>query len=367
MNKRKLQLLLSIPISFILFLSLPLIVLAQDTNRGLIVNITSHTENISINSNTVFAKIEPEEISLFSMELVNDYSDNRSITVIPSIENILLENSVPVIDDSTRELNDNPKAWIALDIEKDSPISLGGGENKGLTATLNIPSGARPGTHQVMINFPIDSGEEASTDNTVGLNSTLRVLVFFTVEGDFTFEPSIKDFYIADAEGNKKDEFRSGEKAFAHVILGNTGNIYYRPYGDVFVYRDISDPIEKLEFNPNDNIVPHNNTREFVYEINTGSFYNQDGTNFFNQYNWSNFFDFTYGSYKVSYNGIFKPSTEVDANKLDNATKAESIEGDLKIVSDQVKILIGLVVFVLTLGGLIILIRKLTSQNKVKL
>jgi len=292
--------------------------------------------------------------------LRNDIESKIDVTIYPTVVNVLQkEDGSPEFDTSQRSLDFDFAKWFTL--EKNE-FGLQSRQNKEFTYTIKIPANATGGTHTAFILFPRVKDANAQLNNATGLNDQLGLPVFLTIKKDIDFKGSIKDMYTTDISNNKKSTFFYGNEV-THIIVDNPGNIYIRPFGNVFIHKgDTTKPIKTLDFNPNGTLVQQRSKREYQFEFSTNGFINESEKSWlsFKKYRFTKFFDFRFGRYYATYQAIIKPANEAGFEK----EKGIIVDQTVSFYVFPIQIIFVIVLVIILLGGYITLRSMKSRKNQ---
>lgn len=181
------------------------------------------------------------------------------------------------VDDFVASDKEDGQPKLLLDANNTSPYSIRAWvktisdlkilpkEQKVEEVTINIPSDASPGGHYGVIRFA--AVPEGLDSTGVALSASIGTLVLINVSGDVKESAKIVDFYVTN--NNKKGTFfEYGPVSFVERI-NNTGNVHFKPSGEVIVRNTFGKQVASLKINdPPGNILP-NSIRKFGQNLKT--------------------------------------------------------------------------------------------------
>lgn len=311
-----------------------------------------------------FYRAARNQVSIDTITLTNDFATKSATYIYPKAANFKanLDGSINFEVKDIGPANDLA-SWISIAPKE---YLLDHREIKEFTFTITVPDNAAGGTHSAIILFPrTKEDEDTSKANAAFAKDQIGIPIFLTVLGDVDFDSSISDMYITDSskEKNPTNFFWYGD-AIINTVVQNEGNIYVRPFGNIFIHTgDKTNPVKTYEFNKDKFLVQPENKRLYLSEFNTNGFINEREANWFslNKYDFSKFFDFRFGKYYATYQARIKPAPEV-------ALPEDSVEVDERTVEFFVMpIQIVIISVILLIIVLTIVIHNIRSKkNSVK-
>lgn len=149
----------------------------------------------------------------------------------------------PSVNDFTAQGEDGQPRIITDETSDDTPFSiktwvgalptldLNPGEAEVAKIPLSVPSNASPGAHFGVIRFTAASPD---TDDTgVSLSASIGTLVLANVNGNATVSAEVAEMFVSQ-NGKQGSMFEYGPLTFTERIK-NTGNVYFKPVGNVRV------------------------------------------------------------------------------------------------------------------------------------
>ena len=225
---------------FAVFFALP--VYAQNTGEGL--TISPPISDLSL---------KPGDISEQTVRITNP--TDKLMEIYPQVQNFRAkgEGGEP---DFYPASNDESKFSLASWIKfSQSKIALTPEQVAEFKYRINVPIDAEPGGHYGVIFFATEPPKTEANSNQVSVASKIGSLVLVRIPGDIKENGKITDF-----SANKF--FFKGPVLFTTRIQ-NSGNIHFKPKGQIIIKNWQGKSIESIEFNTaNGNVLPES-TRKF--------------------------------------------------------------------------------------------------------
>lgn len=243
-----------------------------------------------------FLTAEREATITLPIKVTNTYEDNEALEYTVLVKNIYTDsNGLIRDDDEGRELHSNLAQWI---ISPSETITIAKNETKDLIFTINVPAEAADGSHAAAIHLN-------------GSIFTYTIPVLLTVNSNLYFNPSVQSITT-----EPQNIFTSGDIS-VKTFIENKGNVYFRPYGDIFIHRgDKNKPVEIYSFNEEGDLVLPDYTIGYVNSISGNKFIDPNESSFFKKYKFINFFNTKFGKYYATYQPIIKIADETQTKEM---------------------------------------------------
>ncbi|MFW5719874.1 MAG: hypothetical protein ACOCXT_02495 [Candidatus Dojkabacteria bacterium] len=298
------------------------------------------------------------EIITSSFTVSNDFPEKQEIALYPVSANTLQNpDGEPTIDYADRSKENDFASWFSVvDV-----IALEHQQSKTISYSVQIPENANSGTYSALILFPTTEINDISNDILgTGVTDRLGLPVFLTVKGDISLDTGAS-MRITDLAGQDKSNFFFGIEQ-TQITVQNTGNVFVKPYGDVFIYKDsLAEPVATIPFNEENKLVHSQSDRTFMFDFSTSEFVKQelaeDGT-ISNKIQWNKFFDMRFGRHKVTYKAMIIPADE--NVEVANAPMIFEETAEFFIFPVQLPLLLVLSIII---GGLFLTFRILKSKK----
>ena len=136
-------------------------------------------------------------------------------------------------------------SWIITEV---GTFTLGSGDERRVAYTIDIPDSAEPGGHYAALFFSTQpTGEEGGSS--VGIGAKIGVLFLARVSGDIREEAVVESFRIANGR------VLSRLPAFFELRVRNTGNVHFRPQGDIVITNSLGQEVDRFPVNPKNSAV----------------------------------------------------------------------------------------------------------------
>jgi hypothetical protein len=171
------------------------------------------------------------------------------------------ESGAPTVLEDTQKSSYSLKSWVTL---KEVKVNIEPKQYYEFNYTLDIPKTAEPGGHYGMILFTPSVATTAQTaGSSVSVGVQVGSMVLVNVSGDSITAGSIKQFMT-----DKK--FYSYKPVEFTTRIENSGNVHFKPSGNLIVKNAFGKQVANLTFNDaNGNILP-SQIRKFMNEWSIG-------------------------------------------------------------------------------------------------
>lgn len=227
------------------------------------------------------------EISPVVLDLVDEQVDpGQSIQVNIKVRNVTSETVIAkgqvndfiadgeggqpkiLLDDQGEPSPYGIESWV----QSVPDLQLAPREAKTATVTINVPQDASPGGHYGVVRF---TATPVGVDQSgVALSASIGTLVLLNVSGDVVTQGSIEQFFVSQ-NGKQSTFFEKGPLNFTERI-NNTGNVHFKPQGNIKVSDTFGREVASLTVNENGGNILPNSIRKFEQNL--------DKTNMFGRY-----------------------------------------------------------------------------------
>lgn len=151
------------------------------------------------------------------------------------------------------------KPWIS----NVPSLDLDPGESQTAKISMNVPGDASPGAHYGVIRFTAVAPD--TEDSGVALSASIGTLVLANVTGNATTSAQVEEMTVS--QNNKVGSFfEYGPLVFTERIK-NTGNVYFKPVGNVRVKNLFNKEIASLKVNEKRGNVLPGTIRRFEQQL----------------------------------------------------------------------------------------------------
>jgi len=219
--------------------------------------------------------IERGKTASASFDIRHDFSDPEVvIKLFPFINDFTSDNKtgIPHLLDPSRPKDVTTlEDWVTLDKEEFSLDFRGA--KVTINYTISVPEDANFGSYYAAVILSDTKDiKERFDENQVSLTFRIGYLLLVTVPGDIVSNLDIIDLKLTDYQGITPF-FNIFEFQPVNIVttLGNNGNVYLIPGGDVFIHQgDITKSLFSAPFNENSAAVLSGSYREFTVSWNDG-------------------------------------------------------------------------------------------------
>lgn len=188
--------------------------------------------DVSIDQSIFNLDVSAGASSVFKFKIKNDSAQSQQMT-IKSLDYAVGDNDqISLLEDADN--TNGIKQWISL---SEQEFVLEAGQEKEISATLNVPADAAIGSHWGGIFVQFSSVNEDGDFTGPLVNGQIGVHVLANVAGEINGSGEIKLFSVPKFLSHKAD---------FQMEYENTGNIHYIPHGEISVKNIFSGRSEKI-------------------------------------------------------------------------------------------------------------------------
>jgi hypothetical protein len=291
------------------------------------------------------------------LKITNDFQTPAKVEIFPSVKNITITtHGTPLFDTTEKSYDNNLSQWVTFDKPN---YTIEHREVKEITFSVKVPSSAAGGSHSVFLLLPRSrEGEMPRVDGAAAQTiDQLAVPLFLTINSDLELRPVITSMTVSNLQGKKPSLFLWGDAKIT-TLVENQGNVYFRPYGDIFIHKgDRTKPEKVIPFNQLNNLVPQKSSREFTTIFSTNGLIEEGTDPVYKRIKLSKLFDFKFGRYYATYQPIIKGAQEAKLSDLQS-----DVEG--KTVSFYVLPVQAVIFALLVIVSLLVFLVKRIRQNR---
>lgn len=148
--------------------------------------------------------------------------------------------------------------WIKFDTEK---VALTSQQVVDFEYTIEVPADVEPGGHYGVLFFSTKAPELATDQSQVAISSQVGVLILGKVSGDIKEEGSVEEFSAVKS-------FYLKAPVDLTARIKNSGNVHFKPNGDVTIKNIFGSEVGKITFNESSGNVLPDSIRKFDIQWN---------------------------------------------------------------------------------------------------